>query len=180
MAPAFEGSIPSSHPENLMEENEFYWLAGILEGEGSFLHGPPSNPTSPAICIQMTDEDIIAKVARLFNRKYHKVKSKRYIENNWKPPFVTKIAGREAVDLMIKLKPLMGIRRANQIDEVVSKYKSIIVKNRNFRLLIEDVRNIKKLLVEGELTHKEIADIYGVERSSITYIHTGKSWAHIE
>lgn len=39
------------------------WLAGLLEGEGSLIPGPPSYPNSPIIAIQMTDEDVVAKAA---------------------------------------------------------------------------------------------------------------------
>ena len=36
-----------------MEFLPHYWLAGILEGEGTFMSGPPSEPNSPIarICI---------------------------------------------------------------------------------------------------------------------------------
>jgi hypothetical protein len=42
------------------------WLACLLEGEGSFMAGPPSHPNSPIIAVQATDEDVVAKVAQVF------------------------------------------------------------------------------------------------------------------
>lgn len=44
--------------------------------------------------------------------------------------------------------------------------------------LTEDrVRQIRDLLDEGRLTHSEIAEIFGVTRSNIGAINTGRSWA---
>ena len=45
-----------------------FWLAGILEGEGSFLARPPSSPNSPAIRLPMTDVDVVERVAAIFER----------------------------------------------------------------------------------------------------------------
>ncbi len=52
------------------ERDEFFWLVGLLEGEGSFMPGPPSEATRPRISIQMTDENVIRRVARIFGKKY--------------------------------------------------------------------------------------------------------------
>jgi predicted XRE-type DNA-binding protein len=38
------------------------------------------------------------------------------------------------------------------------------------------VKEIKELLKEGNHTHGEIASMYGVGRSMITHINTGKRW----
>ena len=38
---------------------EIAWLAGLLEGEGSFMPGPPSNPRMPIICLAMNDADVM-------------------------------------------------------------------------------------------------------------------------
>ena len=46
------------------ERDEFFWLVGLLEGEGSFMPAPPSEPTRPRISIQMTDEDVLSRVAQ--------------------------------------------------------------------------------------------------------------------
>ena len=47
------------------------------------------------------------------------------------------------------------------------------------KLTETDVITIRNRLANGE-THKAIAVDYGVDRSSISYINTGKNWAHIE
>lgn len=91
------------------EREDFFWLMGLLEGEGSFMQGPPSDPTRPRISIQMTDEDIIRRVARLFDRKYHKCKNRS--PKNWQDSYAVQIRGKRAATLMRKLRPYMSERR---------------------------------------------------------------------
>jgi hypothetical protein len=45
--------------------HELHWLAGLLEGEGSFTAGPPSSPRMPVISVNMTDEDVVARLGRI-------------------------------------------------------------------------------------------------------------------
>jgi hypothetical protein len=54
--PGFPDDVPCS---------DLHWLAGLLEGEGSFLKGPPSAPRHPILALQMTDEDVVARVAAM-------------------------------------------------------------------------------------------------------------------
>lgn len=49
-----------------MSEKELYWLAGLLEGEGSFSPGPTSAPNSARISLTITDADVVARVAALW------------------------------------------------------------------------------------------------------------------
>ena len=51
-----------------MEFLPHYWLAGILEGEGTFMSGPPSQPNSPIVRTCMTDRDVVARAALLLER----------------------------------------------------------------------------------------------------------------
>jgi predicted transcriptional regulator len=57
----------------------------------------------------------------------------------------------------------------------------------HLKLTAQKVRNIKKHILTGELTHEEIAKKYGVSRPLITKIHLGMidpthknaRWGHI-
>src|SRR4051812_29330710 len=98
---------------------ELYWLAGLLEAEGSFLHGSPSDLRIPCIRIQMTDEDIIARVAQLFGVKYHKTPLK---EERFKTPYAAMLKGTRAAALMQQLHPLMSQRRQTQIECALQDY----------------------------------------------------------
>jgi len=52
--------------------------------------------------------------------------------------------------------------------------------NPNHKLTEEQVIQIKLLLKDGKLTHKEIADIFGVSRITISCIKNNKIWSYIK
>jgi hypothetical protein len=76
-----------------LPENQFHWLAGLLEGEGSFLKAPPSAPNRPVISMQSTDEDVIARVASLMSVSYWQTLPERYHCNGWKTPYAVHLRG---------------------------------------------------------------------------------------
>ena len=63
----------------------------------------------------------------------------------------------------------------NKIDMVMRTHN-----NPRQKLKPDQVIEIKKLLLENKLTQQQIADIYGVDRRTITNINTGRSWAHLK
>ena len=155
-----------------MKIKDLYWLAGILEGEGSFMKGTPSAPNLPRISCSMTDEDTIQKVSDLMMVKYHKCKLSDK-NPKWKDTYIVNLRGKRARELMGTLKPIMGKRRQAQIQRALDSYdpdKSLI------KLSKDDVSKIKVLLKKSELTHKEIASKFNVERSTISFINTGRIW----
>lgn len=48
-----------------ISERSLYWLAGLLEGEGSFMKGPPSSPGLPVIRMVMIDRDVVERAASM-------------------------------------------------------------------------------------------------------------------
>lgn len=148
-----------------MNNKDLYWLAGLLEGEGSFLKGPPSKPNLPILSVITTDEDVCERVANLFGVKYHLVKNKRYQDNNWKNPYLAKLKGSKAVRLMKKLRPLMGKRRQGQIDEALSSYD---IKAK--RLSNKEVDDIRQLYSGGKMTQTSIAKKLNVRRETVNRI----------
>ena len=95
---------------------DFHWLTGILEGEGTFLAGPPSNPGIPIVRVSMTDRDIVERVARLFDRAVVTLRRRR---EHHKTPFVTTIKGAPAVELMIAADRFMGVKRRAEIQRAI-------------------------------------------------------------
>lgn len=93
-----------------MTKEEIAWLAGLLEGEGYF-----HLRHTPKISLAMTDEDVIAKVAKLFRKKYIKI---RKDVPNRKDVFRTEVFGMQALWLMKLIKPYMGSRRSAKIEEI--------------------------------------------------------------
>lgn len=142
-------------------EVDLAWLAGLLEGEGSFLPGPPSAPNATRIQCSMCDEDIIARVAEYLQATYHEIRKRQpHHKRAW---FVT-IKGSRARELMVRLRPLMGSRRQGQIDKALASPSP-----GRYKITSADLPRIYSLLDEG-WTHKAIAAQYGVERSHISHL----------
>lgn len=99
---------------------ELYWLAGWLEGEGSFVRPPPSDPKRPRIVGVTRDLDVAREVARLLGVTPSRSYTDRARERGWSPTWQLLCRGRRAVALMEALHPLMGARRQAQICEALS------------------------------------------------------------
>ncbi len=156
-----------------MTDTDLSWLAGLLEGEGSFLRGPPSDPSSPRISVQMTDEDVVQKVRLIVGHgtvgSYQDKKNPR-----WKRVFFFTVKGFPAVDLMQRLYPLMGMRRQRQIDKALSSSRP----SRRRLLLASEVRKIRALLSRG-LSDREVARQTGHAHSCVGRIRRGQSYAEV-
>lgn len=98
------------------------WLAGLLEGEGSFMRAPPSDPRRPIVALSMTDEDVVQRAARLMANGHYARSDRR--PGKWKPTFRVFVKGAPAVELMRALRPLMGTRRQAQIDAALASFRS--------------------------------------------------------
>lgn len=155
-----------------MDNCEFMWLVGLLEGEGSFMKGPPSQPNQPIITITSTDEDVIVKVAVMWDVKYH---SQKIRKSHWKQPFVCRIRGFRAVEWMKKLRPHMSERRKRQIDKVFDNY---IPRRQGYTRKLTDTQ-VKSVLEESDINLSEVARRFGVNRSVIRKIRSGRTYKHI-
>ena len=154
-----------------MDVQTLYWLAGLLEGEGSFMRGTPSCPNLPVIALQMTDEDIVAKVSQIFGVKYSKDKpSKRHVENpHWKRVYSVRIKGQRAVDIMQEIFPLMGIRRQKQMQNAIESHQ---IKQKRFRE--GEIEQILALCQQSNMTQGQIAKDFGIRRETVNRIARGK------
>lgn len=99
---------------------EFYWLAGWLEGEGSFLGPPPSDPHRPRIIARTQDADVAEEVGRLLAVTPLFSHDARERERGWSPSWRLLRRGRTAALLMKALHPLMGSRRRSQIESALA------------------------------------------------------------
>jgi hypothetical protein len=100
---------------------ELAWLAGLLEGEGSFflrkLYRRPKNSPAwtqliPHIQVGMTDHDVVKRVADLMGVG---VTLRSEPSRRGKAIFATALSGWRADRLMRRLLPMMGKRRSGQI-----------------------------------------------------------------
>jgi hypothetical protein len=97
---------------------DIYWLAGLLEGEGSF--GILSNGSNPVIYLQMNDYDIVFKVRSLMCKHYAiGIRSRQPNDS-----YVYRVHGNIAIQWMMTLYPLMGKRRKEKITEILNLWKN--------------------------------------------------------
>ena len=143
-----------------------YWLAGLLEGEGYFFpEKEVENRTNPlGITLQMTDEDIVSRVADLFGVKYHLIKARK---DNWKDSYQCCKRGAGALKIMKELKPLMGERRQNQIQEAINSHTL-----RKGKISKEDKEDIIKL--KDTMKPIEIAEKYPISKWRVYQILRGE------
>lgn len=164
----------ADHQKEVFRFANFGWLAGLLEGEGSFMKGPPSSPNNPRISIQMTDEDVIARVAHIFGVRY--VSSRRYKKNkNWKPSFGVILRGKKAVQMMKDLEYWMGDRRREQIRRALASHDPQLHIR---KLTAENVFAIRAALSRGT-KRTFLAKKYGVSVRMIYRIQAGEVWKEV-
>jgi hypothetical protein len=154
-----------------MEETIRYWLAGLLEGEGSFLCGPPSSPHCPIVTCVMTDEDIILRLANLWGVSYGRVGEKRGAARGWKTAWAVRLHGQRAVDLMRAIRPLMGHRRQEQIDRAISSHRPKGVFKR--KISDKQASEIVKRFRDGE-SARELAEEFSITRWTVYDLNKGR------
>ncbi|HEX4500592.1 MAG TPA: hypothetical protein VH187_05380 [Scandinavium sp.] len=104
-----------------MTELELVWLAGLLEGEGSFHVGRNYSGRGwyVQVRVNMIDKDVIAKAAALMQcsclLRYEPSMRRR----GYKPQYKATLHAQRAIDLMYKLLPHMGDRRSARIKEII-------------------------------------------------------------
>lgn len=154
-----------------MNKQELYWLAGILEGEGYFTYRDGAT-----ISLQMTDRDIVERAALLLG-------SKSIIETmarstGWKDTFHCRVHGQEAIDIMLKLMPIMGSRRQQKIQFIIDKHNNRTNTWSNKRKLTDSqIREIKESLSVEKVS--TLALRYAVNRQVISDIKRGKTGKHV-
>lgn len=152
-----------------LSENDKFWLAGFLEGEGSFLKGAPSNPRLPMVSIVTTDEDVIDRVGIILGCNYWKIYPRK---SHWKVTYVIRPKGGKAVELMQTLKPLMGKRRQEQIQRALDSYKP---KPRFSKIIAKQAYEIRQRFRNGEKAIN-LAKEFGITKWSVYAIHQERSW----
>lgn len=123
------GSNPSPRAkEDTLEEKDLYWVAGLLEGEGSFniskqtSHG--RHYQYARVMCNMSDEDVIRKLHRVtglgtLGGPYKAPGKKR---QHWNPMWRWTVAAQKEVGVVLNaVYPLMGDRRQKQIRDVLTQ-----------------------------------------------------------
>jgi hypothetical protein len=152
-----------------MKDTELAWLAGILEGEGSFLRPAPSAPNLPLVRLSMTDRDVVERAAKLVGAAV----------TPWTPPgnprhkttFIMSVRGTRARELMLHLRPLMGRRRREQIDRALAA--SNWRRGDGPKITLVQARDIRDRFVAGE-SAVALAAEFGVSKWLVYRIREGK------
>ena len=98
------------------------WIAGLLEGEGSFVANRGGRSSYPVIKVEMCEQEVIERAARLFDTRVWFVPPGT---EGWRPTYVAQIAGHRAAEWMRAVRPYMGLRRTAAIDAALSAYHPV-------------------------------------------------------
>jgi hypothetical protein len=151
--------------------SDLHWLAGLLEGEGTFVPGPPSAPRTPALQVMMVDRDIVERAATLLDSSVTVVRARR---EGWRTAYSARVTGPRAVKWMERLRPLMGSRRRDQIDRAVASYKPDPTR------LLDEKRAAHALvcLSRGDSV-REVAEQFGTSVWCIYDLRAGRTHRHV-
>ena len=98
------------------------WIAGLLEGEGSFIASRGARSSYPVIKVEMCEQEVIEHAARVLDTRVWFVPPGT---EGWRPTYVAQVAGHRAAEWMRVLRPNMGLRRTAAIDAALSAYHPI-------------------------------------------------------
>jgi hypothetical protein len=92
---------------------DLIWLAGLLEGEGTF---DLQRKRYPRIRLAMTDRDVVGRAATLMGTKVRLSLRKAPVTSTWH----AEVQGPRAEALMEALLPYMGSRRSGRIAGILA------------------------------------------------------------
>lgn len=149
------------------------WLAGLLEGEGSFMPGEPSNANAPRISLAMTDSDVVHRAAALLGVHSVYAYTRR---KGCRTSYQLALRGARAAEVMQLLHPLMGARRKSQIERALATYSPLRQRHQHPRLGEQQVLEIYRRAWNGE-PMACIARDMGVSYDTVQNIKRGRSWS---
>lgn len=111
----------------MIEIRDIAWLAGLMEGEGSFStyrkrHRQDGHKRVAQLTLMMTDEDVVAKAAQLMGTRVYGPYGP--YRGCTKQCWQVHMSGKRAIAWMFTLYPLMGKRRREAIERAVAEWKT--------------------------------------------------------
>lgn len=148
----------------MKEEVRFARVAGILEGEGSFIRKKGTN--SVVISCQMTDLDVLEEIRNVLGGSLYET-SKREVHH--KQAWAWQLCGEPAERAMEDLLPLMFSRRAESIKNAMagisaSRSEREAENRKRVALYLE----IAGEYLRGGVTIRELKAKYGVSQKTLT------------
>lgn len=105
----------------MIRKVDLYWLAGLLEGEGSFGFYPKGKNGSARIFIGMSDRDVIDRMKEITGATCNVFERVPY--EGAKISHILSITGRRAAGIAMMVYPLMGKRRQQAIRAMLAEWK---------------------------------------------------------
>lgn len=140
------------------------WVAGLLEGEGSFF--TQTNSASPRVACSMTDLDVLEKLRMSVGRGSIHPITKR--QSHWKDAWIFTARGRDAEAIMDAIYPYMGKRRQAKISEVLKFYRE---NGRDFKHPKENQLRALAYYRENNCGLREAAAKFSVSKDTIAKLH---------
>ena len=161
-----------------MKQKDLYWMAGIIEGEGAMY--VKEKQKSAVLVIDMTDKDVVERVANLWkNKTIYTHTPKNPNGNDYKTMYKVQRKGYPALIIMQLIYPIMGDRRKKQIEKCFDLYNYNIHKKLPIKSKTDQRTTgaqIKKILTryeQGESPY-EIAKDYQFSGSHLSNICHGR------
>jgi hypothetical protein len=163
--------VTQARPVRPVADADLLWLAGLLEGEGTFMAGSPSAPRSPVVQVSMADRDVVERVADLLDCAVTVVPARR---NGWRTAYSARVKGPRAMEWMRRLRPLMGARRREQIDHAMASWAPDPTRH------LDDRRAADALacLARGESV-RDVAARFGTSVWCIYDLRLGRTHKHV-
>lgn len=146
-----------------MNSEELAWIAGWLEGEGSFI----TRGTTCSVTASSTDLDVLERVRSLAGGRVHAI-TKR--QAHWKDAWVWTLSGTPAYELMTRLLPWLGSRRAARAQEVLAQRDAYEAERASKTEALNAKRARMRELRATGMTHDQIARELGVHRTSVSHV----------
>ena len=100
------------------------WLAGLLEGEGSFFVKTRS-PFKITVSMSSTDHDVLLRAQRIAGGTITGPVTRTLAREGTKPVWCWTVNRRaDAAALMMSVLPFLGERRATKVREVLAEWRS--------------------------------------------------------
>lgn len=142
------------------------WVAGLLEGEGTFY--PKATTGYPYIACHMTDHDVLTRLQGIVGGSTIPMK-KQY--DHHRPSWRWCAGGALAVEIMTTIRPLMGTRRGARIDELLA---GDVARRDRAEEKRTPTKSAARAYLNGEGTTRECGALYGV--SHVAVINQVKTW----
>lgn len=102
----------------LVRVRDITWLAGLLDGEGSFTYKLKGGPS---VKVSMTDRDVVDRVARMLGCGVYLTKTTRTGKKMW----IARVVGPRARGWMMTMYTEMGVRRRAQIAKSLHLWRKL-------------------------------------------------------